>query len=324
MPNPNYTEADLADLTPEERSAIEAESGANADILNELAGGDDGTAAAPAAAPAADGTATPGAEGADGAAPAADDGAAASAQPPAAPAPYTADVDPAKLQADLDAEKKAITDARAEETEALRKLNDGEIDFAEYQAVRDKVTATVDAANDKIRTIDRDLTRATVASEMTAQQAKKAWTGMVNNYVTVEAKADGVDYSGDAGKERVKEFQTLVTVFGKEAAERGMEDGDNLVASRWALAQAREIMRARHGKAAAAAPAAGAPAAAPPAPAPGAPRHNLATLGTMPAAAGNVQQSDALSKAATLEGEALEIWLASQPRDVVDAIMAGT
>jgi hypothetical protein len=26
----------------------------------------------------------------------------------------------------------------------------------------------------------------------------------------------------------------------------------------------------------------------------------------------------------TLEGEALEIWLASQPRDVVDAIMAGT
>ena len=233
-------------------------------------------------------------------------------------------MDPAKLQADLDAEKKAITDARAEETEALRKLNDGEIDFAEYQAVRDKVTATVDAANDKIRTIDRDLTRATVASEMTAQQAKKAWTGMVNNYVTVEAKADGVDYSGDAGKERVKEFQTLVTVFGKEAAERGMEDGDNLVASRWALAQAREIMRARHGKAAAAAPAAGAPAAAPPAPAPGAPRHNLATLGTMPAAAGNVQQSDALSKAATLEGEALEIWLASQPRDVVDAIMAGT
>jgi len=312
MPNPNYTEADLADLTPEERSAIEAESGDNADILNELAGGDDGTAAAPAAAPAADGTATPGAEGADGAA------------APAAPAPYTADVDAEKLQADLDAEKKAITDARSEETEALRKLNDGEIDFAEYQAVRDKVTATVDAANDKIRTIDRDLTRATVASEMTAQQAKKAWTGMVNNYVTVEAKADGVDYSGDAGKERVKEFQTLVTVFGKEAAERGMEDGDNLVASRWALAQAREIMRARHGKAAAAAPAAGAPAAAPPAPAPGAPRHNLATLGTMPAAAGNVQQSDALSKAATLEGEALEIWLASQPRDVVDAIMAGT
>jgi hypothetical protein len=312
MPNPTYTEADLADLTPEERSAIEAEAGDNADILNELADGDDGTAAAPAAAPAADGTATPGAEGADGAA------------APAAPAPYTADVDPAKLQADLDAEKKAITDARAEETEALRKLNDGEIDFAEYQAVRDKVTATVDAANDKIRTIDRDLTRATVASEMTAQQAKKAWTGMVNNYVTVEAKADGVDYSGDAGKERVKEFQTLVTVFGKEAAERGMEDGDNLVASRWALAQAREIMRARHGKAAAAAPAAGAPAAAPPAPAPGAPRHNLATLGTMPAAAGNVQQSDALSKAATLEGEALEIWLASQPRDVVDAIMAGT
>lgn len=312
MPNPTYTEADLADLTPEERSAIEAESGDNADILNELAGGDDGTAAAPAAAPAADGTATPGAEGADGAA------------APAAPAPYTAGVDAEKLQADLDAEKKAITDARAEETEALRKLNDGEIDFAEYQAVRDKVTATVDAANDKIRTIDRDLTRATVASEMTAQQAKKAWTGMVNNYVTVEAKADGVDYSGDAGKERVKEFQTLVTVFGKEAAERGMEDGDNLVASRWALAQAREIMRARHGKAAAAAPAAGAPAAAPPAPAPGAPRHNLATLGTMPAAAGNVQQSDALSKAATLEGEALEIWLASQPRDVVDAIMAGT
>ena len=117
MPNPNYTEADLADLTPEERSAIEAEAGDNADILNELADGDDGTAAAPAAAPAADGTATPGAEGADGAA------------APAAPAPYTADVDPAKLQADLDAEKKAITDARAEETEALRKLNDGEIDI---------------------------------------------------------------------------------------------------------------------------------------------------------------------------------------------------
>ena len=37
----------------------------------------------------------------------------------------------AAVQADLDAEKKAITDARAEETEALRKLNDGEIDFAE-------------------------------------------------------------------------------------------------------------------------------------------------------------------------------------------------
>lgn len=310
MPNPTYTEADLADLTPEERSAIEAESGDNADILNELAGGDDGTAAAPAAAPAADGTATPGAEGADGAA------------APAAPAPYTAGVDAEKLQADLDAEKKAITDARAEETEALRKLNDGEIDFAEYQAVRDKVTATVDAANDKIRTIDRDLTRATVASEMTAQQAAKAWKGLVNNYVNVEAKADGVDYTGDAGKERAKEFQTLVTVFGKEAAERGMEDGDNLEASRWALAQAREIMRSRHGKAPTAAPPA--PAGAPAAPAPGAPRHNLATLGTMPAAAGNVQQSDALSKAATLEGDDLERWLASQPKELVDSIMAGT
>lgn len=312
MPQPQYTEADLADLTPDERSAIEAEGGDNADILNELAGGGEGGAAAPAADGAAatgDGT-DPAATGADG----------EPAQPPAAPAPYTANVDPAKLQESLDAEKKAITDARAEETEALRKLNDGEIDFAEYQTVRDKVATAVDAANDKIRTIDRDLTRATVAEEMTTQQAAKAWKGMVTAYVNVDAKADGVDYSGEAGKERTKEFQTLVSLFGKEAAEKGMEDGDNLEASRWALAQAREIMRSRHGTKAA--PAAG--PAAPATPAPGAPRHNLATLSTMPAAASNVQQNDAMSKAALLEGDALEHWLASQPKDVVEAIMAGT
>lgn len=320
MTQPQYTEADLADLTPDERSAIEAEGGDNADILNELAGEGEGAAAAPAA----DGAAATGdaaaATGDGAAAPAAD---GEPAQPPAAPAPYTANVDAAALTASLDAEKKAITDARAKETEALRKLNDGEIDFAEYQTVRDEVTTAVDAANDKIRTIDRDLTRATVAEEMTTQQAAKAWKGMVTAYVNVDAKADGVDYSGDVGKERVKEFQTLVSLFGKEAAEKGMEDGDNLEASRWALAQAREIMRSRHGTKAA--PAAGPAApAAPAAPAPGAPRHNLATLSTMPAAASNVQQSDAMSKAALLEGDALEHWLASQPKDVVEAIMAGT
>lgn len=350
MPPPNYSAADLASLAPEERAALETAAGDPDGILSEIAGGGEegagAAAAAPAAAaPAAEGAAAPApAAASPAAAPVAQSPAASPAAPAASPAPAAAApaAEPAPapgpsavvyranvgdVQKDIDAQKSAIKTARADEQAALKKLNDGEITFEEYSKVRTEVDHKVDAANDKIMELNRAVARAEVSVELTGQQQANAWKGMLNDYVKV-AKGDGLDYQ--ANEPLRVEFNGLLKAFAMEASERGLSDDNNMEASRWALDQAKQIMGIRHPKAAAT-PAAPAPGAAAPA-APAAPAASpapaaaalggLQTLSTMPSAAAAPVSDDVMAKIGTLEGDELEAYMASLPKDVYARVTA--
>jgi hypothetical protein len=354
----NYTAAELSSLAPEERAALENAEGDTDGIINEIANGGEGEGAAPAAAatgesaapaaaaaPAAqgkEGAATaPAAQGTEGtAAPAASAAAApageqpaAQATAPAAPSPnavvYTAKVgDVAK---DVQNQKDAIKAARTEKRQALMKLNDGDIEADEYGRIEDAADAKIDAANDKILEINRSQARAEVAVELTQQQQELSWKGMLDTYVATAKKDDALDYTGSEPLRT--EFNGLVRAFAIESADRGMVDGADMAASRWALEQAAGVMRIRHPKQAAApaaSPAAGtgaapaaAPANAPAQPAAAAALGGLQTLAKMPAAAAAPVADDVMAKIGTLEGEELEVYLASLPKDVYARVTAG-
>jgi hypothetical protein len=320
-PLTDYTAAELASLAPEERAALETADGSNKDTLEELAGGADtaaGAAGADTAAGAAGADTVAGAAGAAGAdtaagAAGADTLAGAATEPPAAaaaPAPnavvYTAKV--GDIAKEVQSQKDAIKAARTEKRQALVKMNDGEID----------------AANDKLLEVNRAQTRAETAAELTQQQQQKAWTGMLNEYVGT-AKAAGLDYTGNEALRT--EFNGLLRAFATEADSRGMVDGADMAASRWALEQAASIMAVRHPKAApaaaAAAPAAGAAAAPAAAPAAAAARTGIPpSLGAMPAAAAAPVGDDVMSKINTLSGDELELYVASLPKDVANRLFA--
>jgi hypothetical protein len=356
----NYTAAELSSLAPEERAALENAEGDTDGIINEIANGGEGEGAAPAAAatgesaaPAA--AAAPAAQGKEGAATApaaqgtegapaasaaaapAGEQAAAQATAPAALSPnavvYTAKVgDVAK---DVQTQKDAIKAARTEKRQALMKLNDGDIEADEYGRIEDAADAKIDAANDKILEINRSQARAEVAVELTQQQQELSWKGMLDTYVATAKKDDALDY---AGSEPLRtEFNGLVRAFAIESADRGMVDGADMAASRWALEQAAGVMRIRHPKQAAAPAggnpaAAGAPASSAAAPAGAAAQPaaaaapalgGLQTLAKMPAAAAAPVADDVMAKINTLEGEELEVYMASLPRDVYARVTAG-
>jgi hypothetical protein len=344
-----YSAADLEGLTPEELSALENEAGDEDGVIAEIAAsGDEGAEAAAAAAKTAEGAAAEGAEGAQADAGAGKDGAAAAAGPAAsapaaegaaAPQPVTYHADAGDVAKDVQTQKDAIKAARAEKSEALQKLNDGEIEFEEYAKVEAAADGKIDAAQDKILEINRAATRAEVASELTQQQQVKAWNGMVSGYMADAKAKDGLDFAGDAGKPLREELNGLVRAFAQEAVHgQKLSDDEGMAASRWALEQAAAVMRMRHPKAAAAAPAAGgaaAPAAAPAAAAPAvaaaagtagaaAPRHNVTTLGGMPNAAPAQLQDDTLSKLGALSGEDLEIAMAKLSPSEMDRVLAST
>jgi hypothetical protein len=357
----NYTAAELSSLAPEERAALENAEGDTDGIINEIANGGEGegataapaagtapageSAAAPAAASAA---AAPAAQGTEGAAAPAASAAAPAGEQPAAPATtasaapspnavvYTAKVgDVAK---DVQTQKDAIKAARTEKRQALMKLNDGDIEADEYGRIEDAADAKIDAANDKILEINRSQSRAEVAAELTQQQQELSWKGMLDTYVATAKKDDALDY---AGSEPLRtEFNGLVRAFAIESADRGMVDGADMAASRWALEQAAGVMRIRHPKQAAApagdsaaggAAQAGGPAASAAAPAgtsaqpaaAAAALGGLQTLAKMPAAAAAPVADDVMAKIGTLEGEELEVYLASLPKDVYARVTAG-
>jgi hypothetical protein len=343
-----YSAADLEGLTPEELSALENEAGDEDGVIAEIAAsGDEGAEAAAAAAKTAEGAAAEGAAGAQ--ADAGEDAAAAAqaaaasapaAEGAAAPQPVTYHADAGDVAKDVQTQKDAIKAARAEKSEALQKLNDGEIEFEEYAKVEAAADGKIDAAQDKILEINRAATRAEVASELTQQQQVKAWNGMVSGYMADAKAKDGLDFAGDAGKGLREELNGLVRAFAQEAVHgQKLSDDESMAASRWALEQAAAVMRMRHPKAAAAAPAAAggaaAPAAASAAAAPAvaaaagtagaaAPRHNVTTLGGMPNAAPTQLQDDTLSKLGALQGEDLELALARLSPAEAERLLAST
>ncbi|MBX3653203.1 MAG: hypothetical protein KF686_03395 [Ramlibacter sp.] len=326
---PTYTKEELDGLTPDERSAIEAETG-DEDALTEIAAGGDEDDDGKGGAAEAGAGAEAGAEGKSaGEAAAGEEGKAATTEEPAkGPDPTVYIADAGDADAKIQEQRDAVREARNAEKEALKKLNDGEIDFEAYDAIRSESETKIDTAQAAILDLNNLKTRATVAAEMNEQNQLKAWNGMVAAY-RKEALADGLDYSGEAGAPLLKEVNTLIKAFASEAVANGLSDANNMEASAWALQQARQVMAMRHKKAGPAptpAPA-GAPAAAPAAADPAAPaalRHNLKTLGGMPAAAGNVTSDESMSKIATLEGEELELYLAGQSKADIERLMANS
>jgi hypothetical protein len=332
----DYSKADLAALTPEELSALETDDGdadghlkAIAEEADEPAAGEAAAAgaatadpAAAASAAAATGTETPAAGAADPAAVA-----ASAAAAPAATPTTTYKVDPGDAEKTIAEQKAAVKAEKTKELEALQKLNDGEITFEDYSAIRADVETAVEAATEKIDAAKNLIQRAQISREMSEQQIASAWTGEVSAALSDLAKA-GIDCK--AKPELMAELNALVRAYGDQAATNGLSDENGLAASKWALAQAQKVMQLQHGKPAAAGPgAAGATAAAAAtagaaaaAAAPAAARHGLTTLGGLPGADRSQVESDLLAKVGTLQGEELEVFLASQPKDVVERLMA--
>lgn len=315
---PGYTAEELEALAPEELAALEAEHLAgdsdSADALAELAGeGGDGADGGDAAGTEGKSKSE---QGTAGAADGATDTAEESTDAPA----YVANA-PEDAEAQIKAQREAIQTAKAAEKDALKKLHDGEIDFEEYDKIRNTSDTAIDAANEKLLALNLALNRAQVAEEMTQQQLSRAWKGEVAELMKAAA-TEGLDYKGNA--ELNKELNGLVRAFGMEATERGMTD-EGLKASKWALQQAHATMKLRHPELvkAAPAPAAGAkPGEATAQPAANGKRHNLATLAQMPNADRPLGDNDDLAKFGQLEGEDLEKAIAGMSPAQVEKLMA--
>ncbi len=307
---PGYTAEDLEALTPDEIEALENEhlagNPADAAELAELAGeGEEG----------GDAAGTDGEQDTEGAA----EGATEAAEEPGDTPAYVANA-PQDAEAQIKAQRDAIQAAKTAEKDALKKLHDGEIDFEEYDQIRNTSDAAVDAANEKLLELNLALNRAQVAEEMTQQQIARAWKSEVSELMKAAA-TEGLDYKGNA--ELNKELNGLVRAFGMEATERGMTD-EGLKASKWALQQAHATMKLRHPELvkAAPAPAAGAkPGEAAGKPADGK-RHNLATLAQMPNADRPLGDTDDIAKFGQLEGEELEKAIAGMSPAQVEKLMA--
>lgn len=309
MPNiPGFTAEELAVLTPDELSALQAADGGDEDALTELAGGDDTGANAGDDNP---GDGEPGAGGTEDEQPAGEleQGAKRATETPAKEEggaksdDLDDDDEPFSFAAPADATEKRQT-LTAERDKAFSDLMDGTIDTEAYNEINNRVTAELEA-------IASAVSKAELASAMREHEAKKLWKKTVNEFFE-SAKKEGADYR--ANEALNKELDGLVKVFAAEAAAKGMSDV-GLKASKYALEQAQIVMRARHGfKPAENAGAAGqkgqseadkAIAAA------NAVRHNLKTLTNMPAADKVITDDSPLSKIASLEGEELELYMAT-------------
>jgi len=286
---PGYTEADLASLTPDELSALESDSGDNEEELTAIA--NEGETPAVASA----------------------EGAATAAEPETAPDTRTyIAAAPADAAAQLDALKAAKATAKTEDKAALKQLMDGEIDFDAYEAIKTKSDDAIDVANDSITELNKAAAKAEISSEMTAQETARTWGNEVNTLIT-SAKAEGLDYKGNEALN--KELNGLVRAFGQEATEQGMTD-DGLKASKWALAQAHEVMKMRHADLVTVKPTA--LKLVPP----GGPRHDLVNLSKMPNADRALGDNDAVAKFGSLDGDDLERAMASMSKADVEKLMA--
>lgn len=197
------------------------------------------------------------------------------------------------------AEKRA--ELTAERDKAFAELMDGTIDTAQYSEINNRVSA-------QLEDLASTIANAKLIAAQTEHAIKMEWKRTVTAHMEA-AKAEGLDYKSKP--ELHSEFDGLVKVFAAEASAKGMTDV-GLKASKYALEQAQLVMRARHGVANTPANAPKGQSAAEKAIADAnAVRHNLKTLSTMPAADRVMTDESPLAKIATLEGEDLEVYMAS-------------
>ncbi|MEO8021078.1 hypothetical protein [Polaromonas sp.] len=221
-----YSEEDLAGLSEAEKKIMLAGDDDDADAVAELAGEEDEDEAAAAAG-------TDGKGGKEGA----DKGDAAEKDADDEPGVDTGVTFKPATPADAKEQRDAL---QTRKDEAFQKLMDGEIEPAAFQKVDKEVSAELE------KLMAASITD-NVTGAITQANLVKAWEGEVAA-LTKTAKAEGLDYGDEKLKE---ELDGLVRVFGDEAGRKGMTD-EGLKASKWALKQAHDTMKMRHGKATAA------------------------------------------------------------------------
>lgn len=251
---PPELEADANDLlTPEELAAINDGRPSDAEIASLKAiadGADDGdddgdddgaapAAAAPAAVPAQAPASAPAPADA-AAAPAADISAPAPApaqSPSAAPAPADPFVPQyvAALPEDFDAKTK---DLAAKTGDLAKRFKDGEIDFDQYQAESQALTAERDQL-----LVQR--AKAEISTEMRGQTAQQTWQTAVRGFLGHVATSEGIDYAKDP--QRFADLDAFVKVLANNPA------NDSKPMS-WFLEEAHRKVKALHGDVAAPAP----------------------------------------------------------------------
>jgi len=317
-----YTKDELASLTPDELSALENDAGDSDGTLAEIAGGDDpdaaaveATATAQAEAEATAAAAKTDAEGK----PAADDKSteAKPAEKPAAEAAKTetpAEEESLSLSSFTpetpDGADALRTELETRKAEAFQKLMDGTMEPDDYKVIDKEVS-------EKLAELQSAAITDRVTAKIERQELERAWNTELSATLKAGAK-DGIDYAKTPALK--DEFLDLVGAFGVAADRKGMSD-KNLEASKWALAQAHDVMRMRHGKPATAvdpvAPTVKTEAEKTPAQ-----RHDLKTLGALPSADRTQVNDDVLSKFSTAEGEDIEKLMARMSPAEVERLMA--
>lgn len=310
-----YTEEELKFLTAEEIAALDDDAGDDGHLTKDLADGDDDKGDIKEDADKGEATAEKKPE---------DEG------KPDAKVEDTEEPEAVEKQDPIPADRtkplyksdSEIVDTKAKREEltgekatALAKLLEGEITAAEYSAIDTRVQGEISKLD---RAETKAETKAEVAAEMTQQQLQREWDREVAA-LTKQAKIEGIDYTSD--DKLIKEFDTLVRVFGQEAIANGMPD-DNLAASKWALAQAHSTMKMRHGIGTQAQTAAAVATAEPQAKTE--PRHNVKTIGALPVADAQKVDNDPIARFAALEGEDLERAIARMSPDEIERMLAST
>lgn len=136
-----------------------------------------------------------------------------------------------ELPKDYDDQIKANREAMAE---ARKKFNDGELDQAEY----DKVVDELQDKRDELRDLK---TRATIAAEMSQQNAQAAWVATINSFLddaAAKPELGLIDYRKDTAKQADLDgfVKALANVAGNENKPQ-----------RWFLEEAHKRVVALHG-----------------------------------------------------------------------------
>lgn len=145
---------------------------------------------------------------------------------PAAPAAETPpQEDPQPAPAKVEPPKELTDQIRAlkdEEKEAFRRLMDGEIESADYQAIKDRVEEQVDALKEQAAEARR-----------TAQEMVQKWQA-AENALMAEAKAEGLDYRGKPA---------LLAAFNTHLRALGADPKNERRDERWFLSEAHRLTK---------------------------------------------------------------------------------
>jgi hypothetical protein len=237
-------EDDLEGLSDQERAALQGESEDEA-TLKAIAGkeepagkgddkaeedeGDDGPAAKGATEKEEEGDDPDKAKKDDKGEPT-KDAEPAKAEPEKKESPARADEPAAYTIAAPEDAAEQVKALRSEKAAAFKQLMDGEITPEEYSAKEDEILGKID-------TIQRQVTAATVATEITMQNAQRSYLGKVNALLDAAAR-EGVDYRKDEALHG--ELDRTVKWLASDAANADKPE-------QWFLDEAHAMVKARHG-----------------------------------------------------------------------------